>query len=213
MKKAFSLIIILLSPLLLSGCAENQTIEVQAPLEITTEVREPIKLMKDKKILFVAVPNFRDGELLIPKNIFSEQGAKTHIASLKKGDFVGNEGTTVEAEYSIDEVDPAAFDAVIFIGGPGMTKEMDNAELQSLAKKAMETDNLTAAICIAPAMMGKAGVLAGKKATVFPTGKGYLIEGGAEYTGKAVERDGKLITADGPESSTAFANEIINYFQ
>lgn len=214
MKNIFSILITLAAISALSGCSNAMpaTME-QASSDQPMTVQEPLELMKDKKILFVAVPDFRDSELIVPKNILSDQGAELHIASLKKGDFVGNEGTTVTAEYSIDDIDPGLFDAVIFIGGPGMTKELENKDLQAFAKKAMDANNLTAAICIAPAMMGDAGVLKGKRATVFPTGRGYLIEGGAEYTGKAVEHDGKLITADGPQSATAFANEIINYFK
>jgi protease I len=132
---------------------------------------------------------------------------------LAKGDFVGNEGTTIEAEYALKDVNPDEFDAVIFVGGPGMTKELDNEELHALARRFDESGKLLTAICIAPSMLANAGVLKGKKATVFPTGKGFLISGGAEYTAKQVEKDGLLITADGPESAAAFANEIINHFK
>lgn len=210
MKRAIALTI---SLIFLAGCGVVTTKTEPIGTVEAPKAKEQSKIMQNKRILFVAVPDFRDGELVTPKNIFAQQGAEMHYASLKRGDFVGNEGTTVTAEYSLDEVDPKDFDAVIFIGGPGMTKELENKDLQALAKKSMEADNLTAAICIAPAMLGNAGLLSGKKATVFPTGRGYLIEGGAEYTARPVERDGKLITADGPESAAAFANEIINYFK
>jgi len=204
------LLIALISQLLISGCSVRNDGRPEQPLNDPIEGRAPIELMKDKKILFVAVPNFRDGELIIPKNILSEQGAEIHFASLKKGNFSGNEGLTVEAEYDLKEVESESFDAVVFIGGPGMTRELENEDLQNLAREFLAKGKLTAAICIAPAMLGGAGALKGKKATVFPTGKGYLIEGGADYTAKSVERDGLIITADGPESAAAFAYEIIN---
>jgi protease I len=197
----------------LSSCSHT-TIKTESTTEKEpTSQKTENKYMENKKVLFVVVPNFRDGELVITENVLTAKGALIYYASLQKGDIVGNEGTTVEAEYAVEEVDPSDFDVVIFVGGPGMTRELDNIELQNLSKKFYESGKLTTAICIAPAMMAKAGLLTGKKATVFPTGKGFLIENGVNYTGNTVEKDGSIITADGPESSTAFANEIINYFK
>lgn len=202
------LFFILTAQLILSGCGRTTYYPSEAQKTAPEEVKE-IKLMEGKKILLVAVPNFRDPELTITKNILSQAGADIHIASLAKGDFTGNEGTTVEAEYTPQEVNPMDWDAVAFIGGPGMTRELENEYLQDLAKRFYASGKITSAICVAPAMLANAGLLKGKKATVFPTAKGYLIDGGADYTAKAVEKDGSLITADGPESAAAFANELI----
>lgn len=199
---------ILTAQLIISGCGRTIYYKTEAPKPVP-EAAQEIKLMQGKKILFVAVPNFRDGELIIPKNVLSQAGADIHIASLVKGDFSGNEGTTVEAEYALEEVVAADFDAVVFIGGPGMTRELENKGLQDLAERFYDAKKVTSAICVAPAVLANAGLLKGKKATVFPTAKGYLVEGGADYTAKPVEIDGLLITADGPESATAFANELI----
>lgn len=202
------LLFILAAQLIISGCGRTVYYKPEAAKPVL-EAAQEIKLMKGKKILFVAVPNFRDEELIIPKNILSQEGAEIHIASLAKGDFSGNEGTTVEAEYALEDVKATDFDAVIFVGGPGMTRELENKDLQDLAKRFYDEKKITSAICVAPAVLANAGLLKGKRATVFPTAKGFLVEGGADYTAKPVEVDGLLITADGPESATAFANELI----
>jgi protease I len=63
---------------------------------------------------------------------------------------------------------------------------------------------------MAPTILSKAGVLRGKRATVFPSAEDIKIvkDGGAQYTGANVETDGRLITADGPQSAERFAEAI-----
>lgn len=210
--KNILLLLIFIPLITLSACAQGPAITTEKASSTASSTPSKKETMTGKKIIFVAVPNFRDPELIIPKNILISEGAEISIASLKKGNFVGNEGTTVEADYELSEVNPNDFDAMVFVGGPGMSHELENKDLQDLAKKFYQSGKLTAAICVAPAVLANAGILKDKKATVFPTAKGYLIEAGADYTAQAVTIDGSIITADGPESSTAFANEIIKYF-
>ena len=64
-----------------------------------------------------------------------------------------------------------------------------------------------AAICAAPMVFGKLGVLKGKKATCYPGFDKYLE--GAEYTGAMVERDGNIVTGKGPGASIKFALALV----
>jgi len=65
-----------------------------------------------------------------------------------------------------------------------------------------------AAICAAPMVLGKLGLLNGKKATCYPGFEGFFD--GADYTAASVERDGKIITGKGPGVSLNFALEVVN---
>ena len=67
-----------------------------------------------------------------------------------------------------------------------------------------------AAICIAPAILAKAGILFGKKATVHPSGIDYLREANAICTEADVERDGNIITANGPVAASLFGQAIVD---
>jgi len=65
---------------------------------------------------------------------------------------------------------------------------------------------LLAAICLAPPVLARAGVLAGKRATAYPA-QSAIIElkrGGATYVVEPVVRDGTIVTASGPEAAAAF---------
>ncbi len=166
-----------------------------------------------KKILFVIAPEgFRDEELLHTKEVLEFQGAKTLIASTRKGTAVGKLGAKVEVEKTIGEIDVNEFDAVAFIGGPGVEKYKlyENQEVLKLADEFYKADKLTTAICIAPRILAMAGLLKGKSATCFPDpgSIALLKQHGARYEQDHVVADGRIITADGPESALEFGEKI-----
>ncbi|WP_289458276.1 DJ-1/PfpI family protein, partial [Klebsiella pneumoniae] len=65
-----------------------------------------------------------------------------------------------------------------------------------------------AAICAAPTVLGRHGLLRGRKATCYPGCEDMLK--GAECTGSFIEKDGNLITACGPAAAVEFAKAIIS---
>ena len=74
-----------------------------------------------------------------------------------------------------------------------------------------------AAICIAPVILAKAGVLRGRKATVWSSlmnksGAKELKEAGCNVEEKRVVIDGEIVTADGPAVVKEFAEAIIDAF-
>ena len=81
----------------------------------------------------------------------------------------------------------------------------------TLAVEANKAGKPVGAICIAPCILAKAGVLKGRRATVFP-GKEYtdiLREGGATVVRAAVVEDGLLVTANGPNAAARFGDALI----
>jgi protease I len=161
-----------------------------------------------KKILMVVAPkNFRDEELLEPKRLFEEYGARVTIASTAN-ESTGMLGARVRADKMIESIDVDEYDAVIFVGGSGSSAYFNNSYILGMAKKAYDSGKITAAICIAPSILANAGILKGKNATSYPSEKGNLEAKGAVYTGKAVTQDGKIITANGPQAARQFAETI-----
>ena len=65
-----------------------------------------------------------------------------------------------------------------------------------------------ATICAAPMILGKLGLLKGRKATCYPGFEQYLE--GAECTGAPVERDGNIITGKGPGAAMEFALTVVD---
>jgi len=176
--------------------------------------KKEVKVMKqdliDKKVVMI-IPScdFRDEELLIPKQRLEEQGAKVIIASSKLGKVTGMLGATAEPEILFTQIKIEEYDCIIFVGGSGSTEYFNNSDAHKICKEAVEQNKLLAAICIAPTTLANSGVLANKKATVFSSQAQALKNKAAIYTGKAVEIDGNIITAEGPRAAEEFAKRII----
>jgi len=170
--------------------------------------------MTNKKILIViAFRDFRDEEYFVPKEILEKAGAQVKTASTKKGMAIGTLGGEAQVDLSLDEVAINDFDVVILIGGPGAHKHIDDPQFHQIAQDAVRFRKLLAAICIAPAILAKAGVLKGKKAAVWSSSLDksaikILEENGAIYQSGPVVADRDIITADGPASAAIFAKKI-----
>ena len=113
--------------------------------------------------------------------------------------------TTLDKAARMDD-----FDVVILPGGlPGADNLADSPLLNEVLAKMAADGKYIAAICAAPRVLAKAGMLEGKKVTAYPG----FIEGGnypsVHYTGGAVEVDGKIVTSRGPGTAMDFALTLI----
>jgi protease I len=165
-----------------------------------------------KKVLMVIAPSdFRDEEYLQPKELFENAGFDVVTASKKTGEITGMLGAKAFAEKNIDEINIDDFDVVVFVGGTGAATYFDDERALEIAKGAYSKGKIIAAICIAPTILANAGILEGKKATIWedPRLVDNLKEKGAIYTGENVTRDGKVITGKGPFAARDFGEEIV----
>jgi len=164
-----------------------------------------------KKILMVIAPqDFRDEEYQIPRQIFEKEGYAVTVASSRLGVAKGSQGMTVPVDLLLQSAKVSDYDAVVFIGGKGSWDYFENRDAQRLAREAAAApEGLLCAICSAPGILAKAGILQGKRVTSFQREEALLKEKGALFTGKDVETDGRLITGNGPQAAEAFAKSIV----
>lgn len=166
-------------------------------------------------IFVIAFRDFRDPEYFIPKQILEEGGVEVKTASDKKGLAIGAEGGEAEIDFLVSEVAAEEFDGVIFVGGPGCLDHLDNDESYELARETVQKEKLLASICISPVILAKAGVLEGKKATVWSSemnkqGVKKIKEQGAEYLDEPVVEDEGIITACGPSAAKRFGELVLS---
>ena len=154
--------------------------------------------MAKKVAMFIAFQGFRDEEYTEPKRILEAAGVKVTTVSTAKGLARGKFRVTAQVDKTIDEIDPADYDALTLVGGPGALEHLDNGKVHKLFQQAVAQGKVVGAICISPVVLAHAGLLKGKKATVFPDGAEELEKAGAAYTGADMTVDGLLVTADGP---------------
>jgi protease I len=171
--------------------------------------------ISNKKIgIIVAFRDFRDEEYFTPKEILEEAGVEVKTASNQKGRALGADGGEVDIDLLVSEINPADFSALVFIGGPGCLEALDNEESYKVARETLGQNKVLAAICISPVVLAKAGVLKGKKATVWSSSMDksaikILEDNEAEYLPEPVVVDGKIITASGPAAAREFGEKIV----
>jgi protease I len=162
-------------------------------------------------LMWVAQEGFRDEELFIPRSIFEENGYTVTVVSHDKGTAWSKFGKIIDV-IGIDEINIEDYDAFLLVGGPGTFNLTDDEILHKYILEAERTLPLFGGICYAPNIMAKAGVLRGKKATVWD-GPDIFDNEGAVFEDKDVVRDGKIITANGPDAALKWAKEIVNYIE
>ncbi len=167
--------------------------------------------MAGKSAVFIIAPeNFRDEEYSEPKAVLESAGIKVVTASKGVKQAKGSLGSTARVDIDISSAKADDYDAVVFVGGAGAQSYFADSSALNLAKSAYEKGKVAAAICIAPSILANAGILAGKKATCFASEAENLKQHGAEYTGRQVEADGKIVTASGPKAAREFGEKILD---
>lgn len=170
--------------------------------------------MKRNRVLLVIAPrNFRDEEYFETRHILEAAGYKVDVASTQTGPVRGSQGGWTNAELLLAQARVADYDAVVFIGGWGALVLHDDLTAQRLAKQAFEQGRVVGAICVAPVVLAKAGLLAGKKATCYPSEASKLRQAGANYTGELVEVQGRIITGSGPEAASEFGRRLVGLLE
>ncbi len=167
-----------------------------------------------KAAIIIASENFRDEEYFITKEVLKKKGiiVKTVCDKTKA---VGKFGGEAQADILISDLNVDDFDAIIFAGGQGAVKLLDNELSYDIARKALIVKKILAAICIAPTILAKAGVLKDKRATVWSTDmdksaiKIIQLNDGT-YERKAIVIDGNIITGENAEFAQEFGEAIAN---
>lgn len=164
------------------------------------------------KVLFIiAQDGFRDEELLEPKKVLEDGSIECEIASITTDPATGKLGATVNPNLAVQEAHAENYAAIIVIGGPGAPELANYPEVINLLKAAIEQNKIVGAICIAPTILAQAGLLQGKRATVYltPESANTLKANGVELAEEDVIIDGNFITANGPGAATQFGQTIL----
>ena len=165
-----------------------------------------------KALLVVAQTDFQPIEYGDTREELEKAGVEVKVASFEVGEAVGKDGSKINVDISIKDVDVNEYDAVVLIGGPGAARQLiGNEDVKNLVQGFDNNDRIVAAICISPVVLAEARLLKDRKATVW-NGDGKQAEilsaQGAEYIDKPVVVDTKIVTANGPDAAKEFGKII-----
>ena len=108
------------------------------------------------------------------------------------------------------------YNAIVVIGGPGSKLLVGNEKLDKILLDARDRNLLITAICYAPIILARIGLLKGKKATVWNEDgmqSPIFEEEGVHFVNEIVVVDGNIVTGNGPGAATEFAKTIIRVLE
>ncbi len=143
-------------------------------------------------------------------DLLRRAGVEVVTAGLEPGPVTASRGVVLLPDTVLDEVLDQDFDMIALPGGlPGADHLRDDERIISLLQKMANAGKYTAAICAAPKVLAKAGLLDGRKLTAYPGALDAIRIPAGEYTGERVEVDDRIITSRGPGTAMDFALELI----
>ena len=160
-------------------------------------------------IAVLLADGFEEIEALTPVDMLRRAGLEVKTVGITSRIALGSHGIPVVCDLIPEEVRLGEVSTVIFPGGmPGSLNLDASPFTDEIIKAVNENDGRIAAICAAPLVLGRRGLLNGRRATCYPGFEKELI--GAECVDEGVVTDGNITTARGMGVSLAFAKELIS---
>ena len=155
---------------------------------------------------------FEEIEALCPLDILRRAGFDVKTVGVGgKYDIVGAHGISVRADIKDTEFCDKEPTLIMLPGGMPGTKNLDESKAVHYAiKDALSCGAYIAAICAAPSILGKMGLLLGKEAICYPGFEDQLE--GATISDKHLVLDGNILTAAGMGVALDMGLEIVRIF-
>ncbi len=161
------------------------------------------------KVAVIVAPGCEEGETLTIVDILRRAQIDCGMVGLDELDVAGTHGIVMRTnEVFAGTLD--AYDMVVLPGGYGGTDAMREHEGLVQALRAMDARGAwVCAICAAPEVLGRAGLLAGKRYTCYP-GVVDKVENPGTWVDAPVVTEGKMLTGQGPAFVYAFAYALVD---
>lgn len=143
-------------------------------------------------------------------DLLRRAGIEVVTAGLDAQPVTASRGMKLLPDMTLDMALQQHFDMVVLPGGlPGADHLRDDPRVIRLLQDTAASEGYTAAICAAPRVLARAGLLDGKRATSYPGALDIETIPGIQYLEAAVVTDGRVITSRGPGTAMDFALALI----
>jgi 4-methyl-5(b-hydroxyethyl)-thiazole monophosphate biosynthesis len=161
-----------------------------------------------KRVLVPLAQGCEELEAVTIIDLLRRAGIEVVVAGLDEGVITASRGVRLLPDISLDDALKQEFDMVALPGGlPGSDHLAADPRIIEVLQKMNESGRFVGAVCAAPKVLLRSGVLEGKKATAYP---GVLqAESHPLISGDPVTRDGQIITSRSAGTVMDFALELI----
>ncbi len=160
------------------------------------------------KILLPIADGFEEIETIAVIDVLRRAGIEVVTAGLQSSMPRSVRGVQVITDKKFSDIRPDDFDGIVLPGGdPGWRNLANSQRLLTILKDFNSKGKLVAAICMAPAVLARAGILEDRRATIYPGAEREL----PKPRDARVVVDGNIITSQGPGTAIEFALAIVGY--
>ncbi len=171
--------------------------------------------MKNKMVAVLVARKFNDDEVSSPVSHLREHGADVRFIGIQRGSVIGQNGSVVTIDATVQDVHASEFDALLIPGGGAPELLRLDPGAIAFVREFMLQAKPVAAICHGPQVLISAKLVGGRRMTCYPGIRDDLVNAGALYRDAEVMVDGNLITSRTPEDLPAFnkalAANLIDY--
>lgn len=162
-----------------------------------------------KTILFLMADGFEETEFVTPFDYWQRAGFNVVLASISGVTKVtGAHGLKIEVDILLENAELSQYDALFLPGGnPGYKNLLASAPVEKTVLEFFESKRYIFAICAAPLVLSKAGILANLKATCYPGCESDMEC--REFSEERVVLDKNILTSRGAGTAEEFALECI----
>jgi len=172
------------------------------------------KQLSGLKVAAIATDGVEQVELLEPKKALEEAGAQVLVVAPKAGTIQGfkhhDKADQIPVDITLDQADPADFDAVLLPGGVinGDALRMEK-KAQEIVRQVDRRGSPIAVICHGPWLLVSAGLTRGHTMTSWPTLQDDIRNSGAAWEDRQVISDRNWVSSRKPDDIPAFNREMI----
>lgn len=170
----------------------------------------------DKRVAVFLADGMEEIEALTVVDLLYRAGIPCETVSITNSNVVtSSHDVSVVCDREIDDTrfDFDDYDMLVLPGGmPGTTNLGECDDLTDQVQRFVREGRQVAAICAAPTILAKLGLLEGKHATCFPNLTGVLEENGAILTEGSVVVDGNITTSRGMGTAISFGLAIVAHY-
>jgi 4-methyl-5(b-hydroxyethyl)-thiazole monophosphate biosynthesis len=165
--------------------------------------------MRGVKFVKVMVPladGFEEIEAMTIIDVLRRAGLDVETVGVPTSMVTGSHGIKMMTDRKLIEIKGARYDSIVFPGGSKNVETLIRSQTLIELTKAMNANGkVIGAICAAPLLLAKAGILDEKRATIYPG-----MEKKLSYPrGNKVVIDGNIITSQAPGTAMDFALAVV----
>jgi len=158
------------------------------------------------KLFIPLADGFEDIEAVAVTDILRRAGITIDTVGIPGTVVTSMNGVRIYVERRMIELKPDDYDGIVLIGGGKNIETLGRTSaIIEAIKRLSVRGKVVAAICAAPTILAKLGILDDKRATIYPGMEREL----PKPRGEKVIVDGNIITSQGPGTAVEFALKIV----